>query len=755
MAERPGCLGQSIPRREDRRLVTGTGCYVADVDAPGVLDVAFLRSPVPHGAVRSVDRSRARAAAGVVGAWAAKDLPDLPVVPPSGPRQTPEGPAWPALASDRVRYVGEPLAVVAAENRYAAEDGVDAVIVDIEQLPAVVDPTEAAAPDAPRLFDDTGNVIKETSFGAPVPDETWSTADVVVEARYREQLLAPTSIEARAVLVRPEPEGGLTVWCSHQAPHRLRDGLAGCFGLSPEQVRVLVPDVGGAFGAKSQTYPEYVVVARLARLLGRPVRWIEDRVEALTAATRGRGQNQRVRLAADADGRILALETRIDAGLGPYPHTGGFVPEATAYMAPGAYRIPEVLSVVRTVATNTAPTSPYRGAGRPEAAYAIERTVDLLARRLGMDPAQVRRRNFVPREAFPYRTPTDRVYDSGNYDGALDRALAAVGYERWRAEQSRRRASGNGPPLGIGICSYVERAGGSPGMPEYGSVEACADGTFVARSGSCSTGQGHETTFAQVVASALGVEIDAVRVLEADTHEVTQGVGSFGSRSMQVGGSALHRAALGLVDEARRRVADRTRTPVEQVTYEAGTLVADATSLSLAELVTQSGPLRVDDVFGPPQAFPFGCYVAVVEVEPDLGNVRVLRLVAVDDYGVVVNPMVTHGQTYGSIVQGLGQALYEEMHYDGEGRPGPLTLFDDLLPTIAEVPDVTLLESETPNPNVPLGAKGAGEAGCIGVPPAIVNAVADALDLDQPDVLQMPVTPEACWEAAGRPETIR
>lgn len=741
-------IGQAVPRREDRRLVTGTGRYVSDIRLPGLLDVAFSRSPVAHGLLRSVDAAPARGMPGVAGAWAAADLPDLPATPTSGPRQSTEGwPAWPALATDRVRYAGQPIAAVAANERYAAEDGVDAIGIDVETLPALLDPAEAAGAGAARLFSDHTNVMNERRFGEPIDEETWERSPVVVEARYHQQLLAPTSIEARAILVHPEP-GGLTVWCSHQAPHSLRNGLAAALGLDTEQVRVIVPDVGGAFGAKSQTYPEYITVAYLARLLDRPLRWIEDRAEALTAASRGRGQNQRIRLAATPEGRILALETLIDAGIGGYPHTGDFIPTMTGYMAPGAYRIPQVSSTVRTVVTNTAPTSAYRGAGRPEAAYAIERTIDLLARRLDMDPAEIRRRNFVPRSAFPYRTPTGRDYDSGDYEGALAKALAAVDYDGWRAEQARRRSAGDWP-IGIGVCSYVERSGGSPGMPEYGSVEACADGTYVARSGSCSTGQGHETVFAQVVASALDVDLDAVRVIEADTDEVPDGVGSFASRSLQVGGSALHRAALGLIDRGRRRMAGICGVSDGDVSYDSGRLTAGATSRTLAELVAETGPLRADDVFKPPQAFPFGCYVAVVEIDPELGNVEVLRLVAVDDYGVVVNPMVTTGQGLGSIAQGLGQALYEEVRHDETGRPTAGTLLDYLLPTISETTDVTFIESHTPNPNVPLGAKGAGEAGCIATPPAVVNAVADALDLDDPAALQMPLTPETCWRAAG------
>jgi aerobic carbon-monoxide dehydrogenase large subunit len=659
-------------------------------------------------------------------------------------REAARGRSWPALATDRVRHVGQPIAIVVADNRYLAEDGCDLARVDIDPLPVLLDPTEAATSEV-QLFPGMTNVAAEQEFGTRIDDAVWRDAPVVVEAAYRQQLLAHTSMEPRAILVRPEPDGGLTVWCSHQAPHRLRRDLAGAFDLPPERVRVVVPDVGGAFGGKSETYPEYLAMVAVARRLGRPVRWIEDRVEALTAPPHGRGQNQRVRMAADADGGILALELAIDADIGGYPHIGSFVPFATSMMASGAYAIPQVHVHTRAVVTTTAPTSPYRGAGRPEAAYAVERTVDLLARRLDMDPADVRRRNHVRPQDFPYQTPTGFRYDSGDYTTALDLALATIDYTGWRAEQARRRRTGEGPPLGIGICTYVERSGVAE---EFGAVEARADGTLVALSGCCSTGQGHETSFPQVVAAVLDVAPERIRLVEADTAVVPRGVGSYASRSMQAGGEALLRAATGLVGEARRRMAAHFGVPVEQVTYQAGEVRAGPRSLSLADLVSATGPLRVDEVVDLPQAFPFGAYVAVVEVEPDLGAPRVLRLVAVDDYGVVVNPLITTGQTYGSVAQGLGQALYEEVRYDERGYPQTRSLLDYLLPTLSEIPPLMVAETTTPNPNSRLGAKGAGEAGCIGTPPAIVNAVADALGLDDPTTLQMPLTPYTCWTAA-------
>jgi aerobic carbon-monoxide dehydrogenase large subunit len=725
-------IGQRVPRREDRDLVTGQARRVADLTVPGTLELAFTRSPVPHARVVGVDVTDARQMPGVAGVWSAADLPSL-LVP--GEQNSPP---WPALATGTVRYPGEALAVVAAETRAQAEDAAERVRLELDPLPVLGDPAAATAPGAPALFDGRDNVAAEHDFGEPA-DDVFAAAPVVVEATYREQLLLPTSLEPRAILVQPSA-GRLTVWASHQAQHRLRSGLARALDIPPEQIRVVVPATGGAFGAKSQTYPEYLVAAYLAGHIGRTIRWCEDRSEAMLAANRGRGQYQRVRLAANTDGTFLAYELLIDGDIGGYPHTGAGVPMLTGVMSPGVYRTPRVHARARSVLTTTTPTSAYRGAGRPEAAYALERTVDQMARRLGMDPAELRRRNFIRPDQFPYQTPTGRTYDSGDYPAALDKALAAVEYDQVRAEQARRRREG-GWPLGIGIATYIERSGGPPDSDEFGSVEACADGTFVARVGSTATGQGHLTAFAQVVASALDVDLDRVRVIEGDTAEVPYGYATFGSRSMQVGGSALWRAAKSLVELARDRHAAELGVPVS---YAGGRLVAGDRASELGELVARTGPLCAEERFAPPQAFPFGAYAAVVEVDPELGTVHVRRIVAVDDYGVVVNPMIVDGQGHGAIAQGLGQALFEQVRYGADGMPHARTLLDYLLPTAADMPPITLLETESPNPNTPLGAKGAGEAGCIGTPPAVVNAVCDALDVDHID---MPLTPDAVWSA--------
>jgi aerobic carbon-monoxide dehydrogenase large subunit len=760
-------------RREDERLLSGHGRYVADIAVPGCLDAVFVRSGVAHGILREVDCAAARRVAGVVGAWSAADLSqlpacaqsaadlqDLPPVPNTllaklSTVDAVAGREWPALVKDRVRYAGEAVAVVLGKDRYRAEDGAAEVAVRIDPLPAVVTP-QAAADGSVLLFDGLSNIAFHGAAGEPIEESVWREAAAVVEAGYRQQLLMPTPMECRGILVVPEGDR-LMVWSGHQMPHRLRRELAALMGRPVGQVRVVVPDTGGAFGSKSATFPEFIVVAFLAVMLGRPVRWIEDREESMLAATRGRGQDQRVRLAADADGRLLAYELKIDADVGAYPHLGVGLPMQTAWMATGPYTTPRVHATVRSVLTNTMVTYPYRGAGRPEATIALERSMDVLARRLGMDPAELRRRNLIPPERFPYETPTGRRYDSGDYAAALDLALRTLDYGRWRAEQARRRDDPDALPLGIGLSCYVERSGGEPGgLHEFASVEAHEDGTIVARCGAAASGQSHETTFSALVAGILGVDQARVRLVEGDTDELPEGLGSFASRSAQVAGAALREASVQLIDEARARASGLWELPVDEVAWSNGAVhpaQGGSAAMDLAELVKATGPLRVDHRFESGMGFPFGTHAAVTEIDPELGTVRVLRIVAVDDCGVVLNPMVVKGQAFGSAVQGLGQALYEGIPFDEDGMPFLANgLLDYLLPTATEVPPITIKDTHTPSPSTPLGAKGAGESGCIGTPAAIVNAVADALRIADPGLLQMPLTPDVVWRAARAPK---
>ncbi|MCW2526574.1 MAG: aldehyde oxidase and xanthine dehydrogenase molybdopterin binding protein [Pseudonocardiales bacterium] len=745
-------FGSTPPRREDVRLLTGRRRSVGDITLPDQLDIAFARSDVAHARLTGVDVTAARNMPGVHGAFTAQTLP-LPMVPPFDGQDTTK--PWPPLATDRIRYYGEQFAVVAAEDRYLAEDACDLVRARHEPLTVVIDPRDALLPGAVALWGD-GNLLQDHSVGDPV-DDVLATAPVVVEASYRQQLLLHTSLEARAILVRPDEDGGITVWVSHQGQHIIRDALAGAFDLDPRLVRVIVPDVGGAFGGKSGTWSEYLVAVGVALKLQRPVRWLEDRREAIANGPRGRGQWQHVRLAAGEDGTLRALDLDIVADIGGYPAQGATVPHFSALVATGCYALDRAHVRVRTVTTNTAPTSAYRGAGRPEAAYQIERTMDLLARRLNIDPAELRRRNFLPSEAFPHTTPTGAEYDSGDYAHTFDILLEMLNYDQARAEQAALRASPetSATLMGIGVACYVERSGGAPHSPEYGALEVTPSGEVVAYSGSTATGQSHETVFPQVVAEVLGIDQGRIRLVQRDTREVREGHGSFGSRSMQVGGGALWRAGETLIRLARERAAALWGIEVQDIAYDKGVIGCGERTVELGALSVLTGPLRAEDVFKPPQAFPFGCYGAIVDVDPGLGTVSVRRLVAVDDYGRVVNPVIVHGQTIGSIAQGLGQALYENATYDSAGRPEQRTLLDYLVPTVVEMPLIVTAETETLNPNQPFGAKGAGEAGCIGTPPAVLNAIADALQLSEPDRLPLPATPEAVWTllhnpAAGR-----
>jgi aerobic carbon-monoxide dehydrogenase large subunit len=755
-------------RREDERLLTGRARFTADIRVPGCLDAVFVRSRVGHGTLRWVDCAAAREVPGVVGAWAAADLftpaeqsagepGGIPTVPRTviaglSPPEAVAGRDWPVLVMDRVRYAGEAVAVVVGEDRYRAEDGAADVTFHVEALPAVVT-ASAAAKDSVRLFDGLSNVIHSGQAGHPIDDAVWQQAAAVVEARYRHQPLMSTPMECRTILAVPE-EDRLTVWAGHQMPHRLRRELAELLRRPLDRVRVVVPDTGGAFGGKIAAFPELVVTALLAVKLNRPVRWIEDRLESMLVAARGRGQDQRVRLAADADGRLLAYELVVDAEVGAYPQIAAGLGWQTVRIATGPYTTPRVHAGFRSVLTNAMVTLPYRGNGRPEATLALERTMDVMARRLGIDPVELRRRNFIAPESFPYQTPTGSRYDSGNYAAALDLALETIGYDEWRAEQARRRTDPAALPLGIGVSCYVENSGGVPGwMHETGGVEVGEDGSITARCGTVSSGQSHETVFPALVASTLGVDKKRVRLIEGDTDEQPEGLGSFASRSAQIAGAMLQHACRLLIDEARGRAARLWNVPAAEVEWSDGAVRANGgAALDVAELVKATGPLRVDDRFKTEMAYPFGTHVAVAEVDPELGTVRVLQLVAVDDCGVQLNPGVVRGQTLGAAVQGLGHALYEGIPY-ADGVPAlAFGLLDYLVPTAAEIPPIEILDTCTPNPSTPLGAKGAGEAGTIGVPAAVVNAVVNALQIADPDLLQTPLTPDVVWRAARAPK---
>lgn len=740
---------RSLHRREDRRFVTGHGRYVADLAAADTVHLAFVRSPEAHARITGIDRETAAGLPGVVGVFTGADLglDDIPgdgitVAAPDFPR--------PHLATERVRYVGEAVAVVAAESSTAAVDAADMVWVDYEALEVAAGP-EAALEDRVLLHPRAGtNVVERWESGRPSPAES----EVVVEVEVHNQRLAPTSIEPLAVFAQPGDDGRLTVHISHQRPHGFHQSLARLLPIDPDRLRVVVPDVGGAFGMKGMTYPEYTVVAALALKLGRPVLWAERRREHLSGGTHGRGSTHRVRLAGRADGRIESAEIHITADLGAYPHNGSAIPGFSRYVATGLYDIPDVWITSTSVVTNRAPTGSYRGAGRPEAAYAIERAIDAFARAGGLDPVEVRLTNFIPTDALPFRTPTGALYDSGDYAAALRKAVELVDLESVRREQAERRTGGD-DPIGVGFGAFIERAGGRVDTGEYGKVEVDTEGKITIRTGSMSAGQGHETVWAQVAGEALGVEAEEVEFVAGDTDRVARGTGTAASRSTQIGASAIWRTA----HEVRRRAlevaADEMEAAVEDIVLTRGTFsVAGVPGSGLswkqvASLAAERGvELAADEWYVPgAQTFPYGVHVAVVEVELETGEVRIRRLVAVDDCGRVLNPMLVEGQIQGSLMQGIGQALYEGVSYSDDGQLLTATLMDYELPRAADAPPIVSGRLVHPAPSNPLGVKGTGEAGCIGAPPAIVNAVLDALAPYGIEHLDMPLRPAAVWTA--------
>jgi carbon-monoxide dehydrogenase large subunit len=745
----------AVLRREDPPLLTGAALYCDDLVPPGALHAVFVRAPLAHGRILVIDPAPAAAMPGVAGVFTAADL-DLPPLPAGG---APAAMARPVLATGTVRFLGEAVAVVVAATRAQAIDAAEAVEVDYEPLEVVTDPRAALAADAPRLFAEGGNLAKARRW--PEPSRALEGAEVVVRGRFVNQRVAAAPIEPNAAVAVPEPErDGLTLYAPSQAPHWTRDTVAEVLGMDPGRVRVVVPAVGGAFGARIHTYPEQVAVAALAWRLGRPVRYVESRSETMLAMTHGRAQVQEVELAATRDGRITGLRARLLADGGAYPADATPMPSSTRYMASGVYRIAKVEVAWECAATNTTPVAAYRGAGRPEATAMVERAVDLLAARLGIDPAELRRRNLIPARAFPYTTATKARYDSGDYQGALDRVLEAAGYEQLRGEQAARRQRGDVRQLGIGLSVYVEVTGfGS----EFGEVVVEADGRVTARTGVAPHGQGHETAFAQLVAATLGIGADQVGVVHSDTFAVPRGEGTMGSRSLQVGGSAVAGAATQVLEKARALAAHLLEAPAEDVAVfpgeGLGVAGAPETALAWAELAAaaadpdrrppgmDAGLAAAVDFELEHSTFPFGAHVAVCEVDTETGLVRLLRHVAVDDSGRIHNRMLAEGQVHGGIAQGVAQALFEQVGYDEDGNCLHGNLASYAMPAAADLPAFETQRMQTPTPLNPLGVKGIGESGTIGATPAVQNAVVDALAHLGVTHIDMPLTPERVWRA--------
>ncbi|HXQ18084.1 MAG TPA: xanthine dehydrogenase family protein molybdopterin-binding subunit [Acidimicrobiales bacterium] len=755
-------LGNRVVRREDQKFLTTGGSYVDDLVLPGAAHIVYVRSPMAHARIRSIDTSEALGAPGVVAIFTAADI-DLSPMPPGAPFVNREM-SRPWLAGSVVRFVGDLVAAVVAETREQAADAAELVIVDYEPLTPVIDPATAEANAtfvhesagtnvALRLPEDLVTVGMMPAEAAQEPPDLFEGCDVIVRQRIVNQRVAPCPLEVRAAASSWE-DGRLTHWATSQAPHAVKGELVQLFGVDEDAVRAIAPDVGGGFGAKIGGYPEELFVAWVARRLGRPARWVETRTESMLALGHGRAQIQEAELGGTRDGRILAYRLGVIQDAGAYPAFGAFLPMMTRLMLSGVYDIAKVSFSSCSVATNTNPVVAYRGAGRPEATAALERMVDIFATEIGVDPAEVRRQNLVGNDRFPFTTPTGTTYDIGDYQAALDRVLEAAGYAELREEQRRRRESGDARQLGIGLSSYVEITNGIPGS-EFGSVEMLADGKARVRTGTSPHGQGHVTSWAMLVADQLGIAMDDVEVIHGDTDLVPRGVGTFGSKSLQSGGVAVYQAAGQVVEKARRLAADLLEANPNDIELdkERGLFAVAGTpsvTRSWAELAAASGDEGLSaevDFAAPGATFPFGAHLVVAEVDTETGLVRLARIVAVDDAGRLLNPLIAEGQVHGGLAQGVAQALLEEMIYDEQGNPLTSNLADYAFVSAAELPSFETHPMETPTPLNPLGAKGIGEAGTIGSTPAVQNAVVDALSHLGVRHIDMPTTPLRVWSA--------
>jgi len=736
-------LGSRVVRKEDPSLLRGEGRYVANLDLDDPLFACFVTSPFAHARFTSVSIEDAIAVPGVEHVLCAADLRVQPI--PGAIRDRPE---WsrPILAVDRVRYVGEPYALVLATSPEAAFDGAELVFADFEPLAAVIDPEEAAT-DAVLLFPDTTNIFSKSE---PEHDpHLFDEADVVVSERLINQRLAPCSLETRAMAAVPTPDGRLVVYASTQSAHGLKRTLTRCLDIDETALVVRALDVGGGFGAKVTVYPEDVAIAGAAIKLGRAIKWHEDRSRSMLGLVHGRAQIQYVEIGAKRDGTLVGYRLHIIQDSGAYPAFGALLPTLTMLMAPGTYVIPKIETSYVSVATNTTPISAYRGAGRPEAAAAIERMMDRLALELEMDPVEIRRRNLIPNDAFPLTTPTGANYDVGDYVRALDAACEQAGYAQLRDEQRRRRVDQAPLQLGIGLAVYVEITNGG-GSSEYGRVEVRDDGSVVAYSGTSPHGQGHATAWSMLVSNELGIDLDQVQVITGDTDLVPRGVGTFGSRSLQTGGVAVQGAAHELSIRAKRVAAAMLEANEADIALgQAGAFVQGSPSITIhwAELAKRAceldDPLDVTLDFDPADAtFPFGAHLAVVEVDVETGQTRLVSLTAVDDAGKILSPLLAEGQVHGGLAQGIAQALLEEFRYSGDGTPLTPNFADYSVISATELPSFALMHQETPTFMNPLGAKGIGESGTIGATPAVWNAVIDALSHLGVHHINLPLSPQ-------------
>ena len=775
-------VGQAIKRREDPRLITGQGTFLDDIKLPGMTHACVLRSPYAHAKIKSIDTSKAKSHPGVVAVFTGEDMLDLNPLPC----------AWQAgrvknnvntprvLAVGEVHFAGDPVALVIAEDRYIARDACDLIEVEYEPLPVVVDAKKATEPGAPQLHENApNNIVMEWEAGDKAKaDAALAAAEVVVREQIINQRLIPTPMETRGAVARYEPATDeFTLWTTSQAPHVLRLLLtAFVFGIPETKLRVISPDIGGGFGQKIFCYNDAAFTMWAARKIGRPVKFVEDRSENYKYSTHGRDHITDVELAGNRDGTITGLRVTTYANLGAYLSTVAPGIPTTLYgrIITGVYRIPAAYVKVYGVYTNTAMVDAYRGAGRPEASYLIERMVDRFAAEIGMDPADVRRKNFIPPDAFPYDNGLGLLpYDSGNYEAALNKALEIVGYADFRKEQEEARKQGR--YLGLGISSYVEICGIAPskwiGLPgegwgaglwESANVRVHLTGKVVVTTGSLPHGQGVETTFAQIVADELGVPYDDIVIEHSDTLGTPFGYGTYGSRSLAVGGTAVYRSVAKIKEKAKKIAAHMLEANPDDMVYENGRVYVKGSpdrAKTLGEIALQASVaydlpegmepfLDETSYYDPPNCtFPFGTHIAIVEVDPDTGIVDLKRYVAVDDCGNVINPLIVDGQIHGGIAQGIAQALYERAVYDENGQLVTGTLMDYAVPAAHMLPPYETARTVTPSPVNPMGVKGAGEAGTIASAQAVMNAVIDALSPFGVKHMQMPATPENVWKA--------
>ena len=771
-------FGSGIRRREDPRLITGSATYTDDLTLPRMVHAAMLRSPHAHARITSVDTSRAAAAPGVLAVYTHTDTeggiqpaPCAWLLPDSELKIA----SYHCLAKDVVRYVGDIVAVVVAENRYAAEDALELIDVGYEPLPAVIDPEAAAAEGAPQLHDEiAGNQAFHWTVAGGDVDAAFAEAEVVVSDRIIQQRLIPNAMEPRAALASyVSATGELTVWNTTQNPHIVRFLTSGVLGISEDKIRIIAPEVGGGFGSKIAAYPADFVTMFCSRKLGRPVKWTETRTENYQATTHGRDHVQQVELAAKQDGTLLGLRCTVHAGMGAYLSTAapGIPTILHGLMLSGVYTLPAVKEDVYGVYTNGTPVEAYRGAGRPEATFMLERMMDVLAARLEMDPVDVRRKNLIPKFEDGHDVVTALTYDSGDYPGALDKVLSHADYSGLRARQ--KAGPTNGAYMGLGLATYVEICGLGPsqvagaigfqgGLWESAIVRFHPSGKVHVFIGASPHGQGEETTFAQIVGSELGVDPQDVKVFHGDTDNTPMGWGTYGSRTTAVGGAALALTARKIRDKAKVIAAHLLEAAVEDMEYEDGKFFVKGApdqhktigDIALMANVAWNMPagveagLEASTFYDPPNfTFPFGAHLAVVEVDAETGAVTLKRYVALDDCGPQINPVIVEGQVHGGVVQGVGQALWEEAVYDEGGQLLTGSMLDYALPRADMLPDIEVLSTVTPSPHHPLGVKGIGEAGTIASTVAVYNAVLDALRPLGVSSIRMPLTPERVWQA--------